>query len=252
MNLSHLTELFVVRGVLMKDVVDGRLSLAGGDFPETIENAAVHAAPPPKRGNYQAWGKRAFDIAFALALLPVIAPVVAVLLLVVRRDGGSGLFGHLRVGRNGTEFRCWKIRTMVMDAEKKLQVYLRDNPEAAAEWARSRKLANDPRITPLGNFLRRTSLDELPQIWNVLKGEMSFVGPRPVVRDELKKYGSGAPCYLAQKPGVTGLWQVSGRNDVSYDERVRLDRRYRKEMTWALDARIILKTGTAVFERTGC
>lgn len=204
-----------------------------------------------RRGLYSAFGKRVFDILLAVALLPILAPIIAVLSFWVGRDGGSGFFGHKRVGLNGETFRCWKIRTMVTGAEDKLKAYLADNPDAAAEWARDHKLTHDPRITRLGHFLRKTSLDELPQIWNVLKGEMSFVGPRPVVEAELEKYGQSLPAYLAQKPGITGLWQVSGRNDISYDERVALDVRYMRERSLRKDLSIILKTGLAVVSKTG-
>lgn len=204
-----------------------------------------------RRGLYSAFGKRVFDILLAVALLPILAPIIAVLSFWVGRDGGSGFFGHKRVGLNGETFRCWKIRTMVTGAEDKLKAYLADNPDAAAEWARDHKLTHDPRITRLGHFLRKTSLDELPQIWNVLKGEMSFVGPRPVVEAELEKYGQSLPAYLAQKPGITGLWQVSGRNDISYDERVALDVRYMRERSFRKDLSIILKTGLAVVSKTG-
>ena len=200
---------------------------------------------------YTRFGKRALDLTIALLLVPLIAPVVLVLALMVRRDGGAALFGHRRSGRNGKAFKCWKIRTMVPDAERRLLAYLRENPEAAAEWARDHKLENDPRITRLGNFLRRSSLDELPQLWNVIRGEMSLVGPRPIVRSELHKYGRARGAYLAMKPGVTGLWQVSGRNDVSYDERIAMDLRYADSMSMGSDLMIIAKTAGAVLDRTG-
>ncbi|SDI80339.1 Sugar transferase involved in LPS biosynthesis (colanic, teichoic acid) [Salipiger marinus] len=203
------------------------------------------------RTMYTRFGKRALDLTLAIAMLPLLLPVITVLWLLTRRDGGPGFFGHRRVGRNGKSFRCWKIRTMVVDAEAKLQQHLADNPEAAAEWARDHKLTNDPRITRIGNFLRRTSLDELPQIWNVLKGEMSFVGPRPVTRVEMKKYGFYRTAYLSMRPGITGLWQVSGRNDVSYDERVRMDVQYLSDASLANDLKLILGTGMAVLGSTG-
>lgn len=212
------------------------------------------ATPPPRKirqTRYTRFGKRALDLTIALLLVPLIAPVVLVLALMVRRDGGAALFGHRRIGRNGKAFKCWKIRTMVPDAERRLLAYLRENPEAAAEWARDHKLENDPRITRLGNFLRRSSLDELPQLWNVIRGEMSLVGPRPIVRSELHKYGHARGAYLAMKPGVTGLWQVSGRNDVSYDERIAMDLRYADSMSMGSDLMIIAKTAGAVLDRTG-
>lgn len=140
---------------------------------------------------------------------------------------------------------------MVMGAEDKLQSYLADNPSAATEWARDHKLTNDPRITQIGAFLRRTSLDELPQIWNVLTGEMSFVGPRPIVQSELPKYGAAAATYLSQKPGITGLWQVSGRNDVTYTERVAMDVDYSLRGSLLLDIKLVLRTGASVFGGTG-
>ncbi len=191
------------------------------------------------------------DIVLALALLPVLLPVILVLWVLVRRDGGAGFFGHRRIGQNGRVFRCWKIRTMEVDAETKLIRYLAENPDAALEWERDRKLENDPRITSVGRFLRKTSLDELPQIWNVLKGDMSFVGPRPIVRSEMNKYGVYRDAYKTMRPGITGLWQVSGRNDISYDERVELDLQYMKTVSLRKDLELVVKTGTAVLGRTG-
>lgn len=214
-------------------------------------SAAAQISAPTQFGFYSRFGKRAFDLAFALFLLPVLLPVICVLWCIVRLDGGPGFFGHTRVGRNGKPFKCWKVRSMVVDAEARLQAHLDACPEAAAEWERDHKLTNDPRINRLGHILRKTSLDEMPQIWNVLKGEMSFVGPRPIVTKELPKYGSSAAAYLAQKPGITGLWQVSGRNDISYDERVAMDVAYLSRCSFQKDLQIILRTGTAVLGRTG-
>ncbi|MEY1557810.1 sugar transferase [Yoonia sp. R2331] len=195
--------------------------------------------------------KRPFDIALSIVLIPLIGPLVAVLWLLVRCDGGSGFYGHPRVGRNGRMFRCWKLRSMVPQAEKCLAEYLVQNPDARAEWELSHKLKFDPRITWLGRILRKTSLDELPQIWNVLRGEMSFVGPRPVTNEELARYGSNAWAYGQATPGVTGLWQVSGRNAVTYQRRVALDVRYVENMSFAQDLRILAKTGAAVLNGTG-
>ncbi|MBW6416939.1 sugar transferase [Celeribacter sp. PS-C1] len=196
--------------------------------------------------------KRVFDILLALMLLPMIAPLVLVLCVMVCRDGGSGLFGHARVGKGGKIFKCWKIRTMVPDAQERLEALLKSDPAARAEWEKDRKLRNDPRVTPLGDFLRKSSLDELPQLWNVLKGEMSLIGPRPVTEPELVMYGKDAAIYAALRPGVTGLWQVSGRNDVSYKERVELDVRYHKKMSFLLDMEILFRTAKSVVSRTGC
>ena len=156
-----------------------------------------------------------------------------------------------RVGRHGRPFKCFKIRSMVVDAERRLHEHLSANPEAAAEWASDFKLANDPRVTRFGYFIRRTSLDELPQVWNVLLGDMSFVGPRPVVAHELERYGDKQNAYLAMRPGLTGPWQVLGRNDLPYNERVRLDCRYLEEQGLLTDLALMVRTSRAVFGRTG-
>ena len=205
----------------------------------------------PGWAGYRRTGKRIFDYVFAIALLPLIAPVIAVLSLAIARDGGNPFFGHRRIWREGNEYRKWKQRTMVVEAEARLQAHLRDNPEAAAEWEMCHKLTNDPRITRLGCFLRRTSLDELPQIWNVLRNEMSFVGPRPVVRSELHRYGPHRVTYKSMMPGITGLWQVSGRNDICYADRVDFDLAYSKSMSFLTDAMLIARTGLSVIARTG-
>ncbi|MGM0585370.1 MAG: sugar transferase [Pseudomonadota bacterium] len=184
--------------------------------------------------------------------MPMVAPVIAGLAAAVTlREGGRPLFGHTRIGRGGRPFRCWKIRSMVPDAEARLARHLAENPGAAEEWRATRKLADDPRVTRFGEFLRRTSLDELPQIWNVLRGEMSFVGPRPVPADELKLYGAARAAYQAMRPGITGLWQVSGRNEVAYAERVQLDVNYLRRMSFWFDLKVILLTGGAVLRFTG-
>lgn len=201
---------------------------------------------------YRRYAKRAVDLFLCLIILPAVVFMIAVLWFLIRRDGGPGFFAQQRVGAGGQRFWCWKLRTMRMDSAEALAAHLAGSPAAAAEWARDHKLRDDPRITRLGRRLRRTSLDELPQIWNVLRGEMSLVGPRPIVAEELDRYGRHAGAYLAGRPGVTGLWQVSGRNDISYDERVALDLRYRRETTLAGDLSIIARTAGAVLWRTGC
>lgn len=195
--------------------------------------------------------KRIMDIVLVCVALPIILPVVAALWLLVRRDGGPGFFGHTRVGLGGKPFKCWKIRTMVVDAQAKLEEYLAENPEAAKEWELDQKLTNDPRVTRFGNFLRETSLDELPQVWNILRGDMSLVGPRPVTRDEVRRYGWNRTAYLSMKPGLTGFWQAFGRNSVTYEERVRMDVQYLHKMSIWEDVKIILKTVVVVLDRTG-
>ncbi len=200
---------------------------------------------------YMTFGKRLCDLALVVLILPILAPVILGLWLAVRRDGGAGFFGHTRIGRNGRAFKCWKLRSMVVDAEAKLRDHLAQNPEAAEEWARDFKLRNDPRITRLGRFLRKSSLDELPQLWNVITGEMSFVGPRPVPEVELALYGAARHYYEALRPGVTGLWQVSGRNNVTYDERIAMDVAYARNLSLRGDLRILWRTAHAVLARTG-
>jgi len=195
--------------------------------------------------------KRLLDIWGAIVLLPLIVPLILVLGLLVMRDGGAPFYGHTRIGQGGRAFKCWKLRSMVPQSQQHLRSHLADDPRAQAEWTAHFKLSEDPRITPFGQMLRRTSLDELPQIWNVLRGEMSFVGPRPVTRSELRMYGGALEHYLALRPGITGLWQVSGRNRLNYEQRVLLDVEYARTCGLAQDARILLRTLPALFLRPG-
>ena len=201
--------------------------------------------------NMSVAGKRLLDIALSIFALPIVVPILVVLYLVASRDGGPGFYGHERLGKGGRLFKCWKIRTMVVDSEERLEEHLRDNPSAAAEWARDHKLRADPRVTRSGRIMRETSLDELPQILNVLRGEMSFVGPRPVPRKEFVKYDGYEWAYLSVKPGITGVWQVSGRNDVDYATRVEMDVQYANSWSVRGDLFIIAKTAAAVLARTG-
>jgi exopolysaccharide production protein ExoY len=186
--------------------------------------------------------KRAFDILGVLMLGLVFLPLILAIALVLASDGGPVIYRHRRIGRDGRVFECLKFRSMVPDADRKLRDLLERYPDLKAEWVRDHKLRDDPRVTRLGRFLRRTSLDELPQIWNVLRGEMSLVGPRPVVREELMRYGRSLPLYLAATPGITGLWQVTGRNDTDYRRRVALDVYYVRRQNLFLDLYILLKT----------
>jgi lipopolysaccharide/colanic/teichoic acid biosynthesis glycosyltransferase len=195
--------------------------------------------------------KRTFDIALVGLSSWVWVPIVAILYVLVRLDGGPGMFAHRRVGRKGETFMCLKLRSMVPDAPRKLEELLARDPAAAQEWALNQKLTDDPRITRIGKFIRQTSLDELPQLWNVLVGDMSLVGPRPVTEQELDKYAEAASVYKSMRPGITGAWQVSGRNDVSYAERVALDVGYARSLGFLTDLRIILKTFQVVLKRTG-
>ncbi len=197
------------------------------------------------------WIKRGFDLFGASLLLLLTSPLFLVLAALIRRSGETPFYSHARVGRNGTSFKCLKFRSMRPDADRVLQDLLDNDPVARAEWDRDFKLRNDPRITPVGRFLRRTSLDELPQLINVIKGEMSLVGPRPIVTAELERYGDYVNLYLQVLPGVTGLWQISGRNDTTYTERVSLDAWYVQNWSLWYDIAILFKTVGVVLNKRG-
>jgi len=215
----------------------------------SIATPRARADPSPPLGGAV---KRGFDMLGALAGLVVLSPLLILIgLLVKLSDGGPAFYGHTRIGRGGRLFRCLKFRTMVADGDAVLAAHFVSNHEAAAEWAATRKLKDDPRVTRVGTVLRKLSLDELPQIINILRGDMSIVGPRPVVREELDHYGKSAVFYLKSRPGLTGLWQVSGRSDVSYDTRVAFDRHYVENWSMVEDIKIIARTVPAVFLSRG-
>jgi Undecaprenyl-phosphate galactose phosphotransferase WbaP len=196
--------------------------------------------------------KRAFDLIACTCLTLLALPVLLVLALCIKLDSaGPVIFRQTRIGREGKPFRVFKFRTMQADAEAILKAYLAANPEEAREWAATQKLKHDPRITRMGRFLRRTSLDEVPQVLNVLLGEMSLVGPRPIVESEVAKYGDVFPLYAQVLPGITGLWQISGRNDISYEERVILDRYYITNWSIWFDWYILARTVPVVLGRRG-
>jgi exopolysaccharide production protein ExoY len=196
--------------------------------------------------------KRGFDIAGAIAAILLLSPLLVMLAALVKlSDGGRVFYGHRRVGRNGNVFFCLKFRTMVENGDEVLAAHFAKNPQSREEWLATRKLQNDPRVTRAGLVLRKLSLDELPQIFNILLGNMSFVGPRPVVKDELELYGPAADCYLRSRPGLTGLWQVSGRNDVSYGRRIAFDQHYVENWSFIADLKIIAMTIPAVFSSRG-
>ena len=195
--------------------------------------------------------KRAFDVCCSGLLLALTSPLFLWVAIQVRLSGGAVFFGHMRIGQNGVPFPCYKFRTMAPNADVLLKELLECDPVARAEWDRDFKLKNDPRITKIGRFLRRTSLDELPQLWNVFKGQMSLVGPRPVVQDELARYGNQVCYYLEARPGITGLWQTSGRNDVSYETRVNLDAWYVKNWSLFTDLLILVRTVKVLLVKDG-
>ncbi len=196
--------------------------------------------------------KRSLDVLLILVLIPVILLVLgAVSAVVMLSSPGPIFYSHRRIRKGGAFFSMWKFRTMCVNSAEVLEDYLAQNPEARAEWNKTHKLRDDPRITRLGVFLRRYSLDELPQLWNVLIGQMSLVGPRPIVAAEVEKYGDCFDCYCKVKPGLTGLWQVSGRSKLSYDERVALDCEYVARWSLTKDTVILLKTFSAVVNQDG-
>jgi exopolysaccharide production protein ExoY len=213
----------------------------------TIENS-VNAGRNLRRSRYHrgpigGFPKRAIDIALSLTALILLVPIMLMIAALIRvAMGGPIIFRHDRIGLNGRMFRCYKFRSMVVDADEVLVRYLASNPDAAAEWRKRQKLQHDPRVGCLGRALRKSSLDELPQLYNVLRGDMSLIGPRPVVPDELERYGVYAAECLSTRPGVTGMWQVSGRSSVDYSTRVALDRYYVRRWSLWLDLALLIKT----------
>jgi lipopolysaccharide/colanic/teichoic acid biosynthesis glycosyltransferase len=222
---------------------------------DLTEDMSLASAPvgyvsvPARPGIYRNGLKRAFDIAFVLATAFATLPIILVLATLVALDGKSPFFRNERVGRNGRVFQMLKLRTMVPNAEGMLAVYLSKNPQAQSEWDATQKLKRDPRITSLGRFLRKTSLDELPQIWNVLRGDMSVVGPRPMMPNQRVLYNGLA--YYALRPGITGLWQVSKRNECKFSARVDFDRDYDRMLSFPVDLWIIVSTFRAIMRGTG-
>jgi lipopolysaccharide/colanic/teichoic acid biosynthesis glycosyltransferase len=196
--------------------------------------------------------KRVFDVVVASTMLFFALPAMFFIVVIMfSTDRGPIFFGHERLGHGGKRFRCLKFRSMVVDSQRALERHLELFPQARAEWEATQKLRNDPRITPIGHFLRVTSLDELPQLINVIRGDMSLVGPRPIVQAEVARYASQIEAYAATRPGITGLWQVSGRSDVGYEQRVLLDSQYVQQWTFGGDILILIKTVKVVLARTG-
>ena len=197
--------------------------------------------------NVQNQAKRILDIIIAGAALIFLMPLILTVAFFIRlQDGGPAIYVQKRQGLNGQQFNCLKLRSMVLNSRERLEHILATDPEARKEWLETQKLTNDPRITALGQFIRQTSIDELPQLINVLRGDMSLVGPRPIVDNEIVKYGDSFKQYCSVRPGLTGLWQVKGRSDTTYDERVALDVEYARTWSVLLDLKILFWTIPAV------
>lgn len=233
------------------------------DPPRSRQNAATAANANAPRGDHRITDprlihaarrangrlKRALDFFAALGGLIFLLPAFATIAILIKIfDNGPVFYAHARLGRHGRIFKCLKFRSMRVDAQERLAALLLSDPAVAAEWRESQKLKNDPRVTKLGHFLRKSSLDELPQLWNVLKGDMSLVGPRPITRAELERYGRDRRYYLLVRPGITGLWQVSGRSNTNYERRVRFDKQYVERWSFVGDLNILVKTVPAVLD----
>lgn len=234
-------------------------SLSTGGLPQ--QSCALELPPPgdhipgipggnSREGSYAARGKRALDLALVLMALPVALPIIVLSALLLWVESGLPFYSQDRLGQNGKRFRIFKLRTMVRDADARLQDCLQQNPALRREWDETQKLKKDPRITRMGRILRVTSLDELPQLWNVFTGEMSLVGPRPMMPEQLSLYGE-ASAYFAVKPGITGLWQVSDRNESSFASRAQADADYLRAMGLQMDLRLIWRTVGVVAKGTG-
>ena len=236
-------------------------ALAGPMLGRTQPAAAGAAALPAPRalaafrlrptGLYGRYAKPIIDRLLILASLPIALPIIALCALALWIESGQPFYTQQRLGRGGKRFSILKLRTMVRDADAVLESYLAANPAMRAEWDEMQKLKDDPRITRVGAFLRATSLDELPQLWNVLKGDMSLIGPRPMMPDQLEMYGD-AKAYFALRPGITGLWQVSARNNSRFTYRNEVDAAYRRNLSLPMDLTILFKTVGVVLRRTGC
>lgn len=226
-------------------------ALPSGFAADRGEVSSAPETAAPKRKPSDAL-KRLMDLCICVPLAIVALPGLLALAYMIRRDDpGPSLFIQERRGRNGQLFRCWKFRTMIMDADKKLEEVLASDPLLRRQWEEKQKLENDPRVTRLGAFLRKSSLDELPQLYNIIRGEMSIVGPRPITPGEAERYGDKIGHYDEVRPGIVGLWQISGRSDTSYVKRVELDVTYSAERSFSKDVEILFRAIPAVLCRKG-
>jgi len=212
--------------------------------------ANLRVRPMAPQGFYRRYIKRALDVTAIVLAAPFVVPLVATLAFAVSRDGSKPFYSQQRVGRHGRAFRMWKLRSMVPDADERMEQYLAANPAARAEWDETQKLKNDPRVTPFGRFLRKSSLDELPQLWNVFTGDMSLVGPRPMMLNQQALYPGMA--YYALRPGITGYWQTAGRNRTTFEARADYDAEYEAGLSLVTDLNILVRTVGVVMNGTGC
>lgn len=226
------------------------MTMISADFQSGPALGVNHVAVVRKPGAYRNVFKRLLDIGSILLAAPAVVPVVAGLVIAVACDGGNPFYSQMRVGRGGRAFRMWKLRSMVAGADALLEAHLAAEPAARQEWDETQKLQADPRITRFGRVLRRSSLDELPQLWNVLMGDMSLVGPRPMMLNQRDMYSGEA--YYALRPGITGYWQTAGRSRTSFAARADIDTAYEAEVSLATDLRILWRTVSVVLRGTGC
>ncbi len=216
------------------------------EFPREAKLAPRAALRRP----YRDFGKRALDLALVILAAPFVVPLIAILAAIVALDGGRPFYTQPRVGRGGREFRMWKLRSMVVDADRRLAAHLAADPAARAEWDAMQKLRHDPRITRFGRFLRKSSLDELPQLWNVFTGDMSLVGPRPMMPDQKSLYPSSV--YYLMRPEITGYWQTSDRNRSTFAARAVSDAAYERDLSLPTDLWLLWRTVAVVLRGTGC
>lgn len=220
------------------------------DLPEGFDSGPDKDRSYRARGLYRHGMKRALDLVLVLLSAPFVVPIIAVLAVLVARDGGTPFYTQDRVGKGGRVFRMLKLRSMVVDADARMVAHLQSDPEARAEWDAHQKLRNDPRITRFGQFLRKSSLDELPQLWNVFTGDMSLVGPRPMMVSQKALYPSTA--YYELRPGITGYWQTAGRNRTTFAARAWFDTAYEEDLSFSTDVTVLVKTVEVVVRGTGC
>lgn len=248
-DLVKMTNQTIEAGAEVRVLFRGRQNAAGRSrlYPARSPHRITDRRLIRKVNAANGRAKRAFDLMLSSLLLLFLAPAFLTTALAIKfNDPGPVFYRHTRIGRKGKRFACLKFRTMATDSEARLAHLLATDPHAAAEWLETQKLRADPRVTSIGAFLRKTSLDELPQLWNVLKGDMSMIGPRPITRDELARYGRDRKYYLLVRPGISGLWQISGRSSVSYDRRVQFDREYLEDWSWGRELKIAALTLPAV------